>query len=85
LAGSTVTGAIDPFTPTASAAPMRAFSSPAVSRWNPGGDGIASQAWNERIPGDPLRFRDEVDLDPNAAWVLSPTLSRGHAQGTSLP
>jgi hypothetical protein len=42
-----------------------------------GGNMIASQAWNERIPGDPLRFRDEVDLDPNAAWVLSPTLSRG--------
>ena len=38
---------------------------------------IASQAWNERIPGDPLRFRDEVDLDPEAAWVLSPALSRG--------
>jgi hypothetical protein len=38
---------------------------------------IASQAWNERIPGDPLRFRDEVDLDPKAAWVLSPHLSRG--------
>jgi hypothetical protein len=38
---------------------------------------IASQAWNERIPGDPLRFRDEVDLDPAAAWVLSPHLSRG--------
>jgi hypothetical protein len=42
-----------------------------------GGDLIVSQAWNERIPGDPLRFRDEVDLDPDAAWVLSPTLSRG--------
>jgi hypothetical protein len=38
---------------------------------------LASQAWNERIPGDPLRFRDEVDLDPSPAWVLSPTLSRG--------
>jgi hypothetical protein len=38
---------------------------------------IASQAWNERIPGDPLRFRDEVDLDPGAAWVLHPHLSRG--------
>ena len=38
---------------------------------------IASQAWNERIPGDPLRFRDEVDLDPRPAWVLSPQLSRG--------
>ena len=38
---------------------------------------IVSQAWNERIPGDPLRFRDEVDLDPRAAWVLSPRLSRG--------
>jgi hypothetical protein len=38
---------------------------------------IASQAWNERIPGDPLRFKDEVDLDPRAAWVLSPHLSRG--------
>jgi hypothetical protein len=41
------------------------------------GDVFASQAWNERIPGDPLRFRDEVDLDPAPAWVLSPTLSRG--------
>jgi hypothetical protein len=38
---------------------------------------IASQAWNERIPGDPLRFRDEVDLDPSPAFVLSPVLSRG--------
>jgi hypothetical protein len=38
---------------------------------------ITSQAWNERIPGDPLRFRDEVDLDPRAAWTLSPRLSRG--------
>ena len=38
---------------------------------------VASQAWNERIPGDPLRFRDEVDLDPRAAWVLSRRLSRG--------
>jgi hypothetical protein len=38
---------------------------------------LASQAWNERIPGDPLRFRDEVDLDPHAAWVLSSRLSRG--------
>lgn len=37
----------------------------------------ASQAWNERIPGDPLRFRDEVDLDPDAAWTLSARLSRG--------
>jgi hypothetical protein len=42
-----------------------------------GGDVIASQAWNERIPGDPLRFRDEVDLDPGPAWVLHPALSRG--------
>lgn len=42
-----------------------------------GGAVVASQAWNERIPGDPLRFRDEVDLDPRAAWVLSPHLSRG--------
>jgi hypothetical protein len=42
------------------------------------GEGVlASQAWNERIPGDPLRFRDEVDLDPRAAWVLSARLSRG--------
>jgi hypothetical protein len=38
---------------------------------------LGSQAWNERIPGDPLRFRDEVDLDPRPAWVLSPRLSRG--------
>jgi hypothetical protein len=42
-----------------------------------GGTVIASQAWNERIPGDPLRFRDEVDLDPQPAWVLSSHLSRG--------
>jgi hypothetical protein len=41
------------------------------------GSVIASQAWNERIPGDPLRFRDEVDLDPKPAWVLSPVWSRG--------
>jgi hypothetical protein len=42
-----------------------------------GGRVIASQAWNERVPGDPLRFRDEVDLDPRPAWVLSSGLSRG--------
>jgi hypothetical protein len=42
-----------------------------------GGEVIASQAWNERIPGDPLRFRDEVDLDPAPAWVLSTRISRG--------
>jgi hypothetical protein len=42
-----------------------------------GGEVIASQAWNERIPGDPLRFRDEVDLDPAPAWVLSRRFSRG--------
>ena len=42
-----------------------------------GGAVIASQAWNERIPGDPLRFRDEVDLDPWPAWVLSTRFSRG--------
>ncbi len=43
-----------------------------------GGWGVrASQAWNERIPDDPLRFRDEVDLDPGASWVLHPHLSRG--------
>ena len=41
------------------------------------GDVIASQAWNERIPGDPLRFRDEVDLDPAPAWVLSERISYG--------
>jgi hypothetical protein len=41
------------------------------------GEIIASQAWNERIPGDPLRFRDEVDLDPAPAWALSPVFSRG--------
>jgi hypothetical protein len=29
------------------------------------------------MPGDPLRFRDEVDLDPNAVWALSTWLSRG--------
>lgn len=38
---------------------------------------IATQAWNERMPGDPLRYRDEVDLDPQAAWFLSSWLSRG--------
>jgi hypothetical protein len=42
-----------------------------------GGGVIASQAWNERIPGDPLRFRDEVDLDPAPSWVLSMRFSRG--------
>ena len=42
-----------------------------------GGDVVASQAWNERIPGDPLRFRDEVDLDPAPAWLLSTRFSRG--------
>jgi hypothetical protein len=42
-----------------------------------GGRLVASQAWNERIPGDPLRFRDEVDLDPRPAWVLHGHLSRG--------
>jgi hypothetical protein len=42
-----------------------------------GEDVVASQAWNERIPGDPLRFRDEVDLDPAPAWVLSTRFSRG--------
>ncbi len=42
-----------------------------------GGRVVVSQAWNERLPGDPLRFRDEVDLDPAAAWVLSPHISRG--------
>ncbi|HEY8231770.1 MAG TPA: hypothetical protein VIJ10_03815 [Vicinamibacteria bacterium] len=42
-----------------------------------GGTVVASQAWNERIPGDPLRFRDEVDLDPSPCWVLSHRLSRG--------
>ena len=41
------------------------------------GELIASQAWNERIPGDPLRFRDEVDLDPAPAWVLSTRFSKG--------
>jgi len=42
-----------------------------------GGAVVASQAWNERIPGDPLRFRDEVDLDSAPAWVLSTRFSRG--------
>jgi len=42
-----------------------------------GGELIGSQAWNERIPGDPLRFRDEVDLDPAPAWVLSTRFSKG--------
>ena len=46
---------------------------------------IASQAWNERIPGDPLRFRDEVDLDPRAAWVLSPVPVPRHAPRRGLP
>ncbi len=44
----------------------------------------ASQAWNERVPGDPLRFRDEVDLDPAAAWVLSSRLSRGMPRSTGF-
>jgi hypothetical protein len=38
---------------------------------------VVSQTYNERIPGDPLRFRDEVDLDPRPAYVLHPALSRG--------
>jgi hypothetical protein len=42
-----------------------------------GWDLRVSQAWNERIPDDPMRFRDEVDLDPRGAWVLHPHLSRG--------
>jgi hypothetical protein len=42
-----------------------------------GGAVVASQAWNERIPGDPLRFRDAVDLDPAPAWVLSTRFSKG--------
>ena len=46
---------------------------------------VASQAWNERIPGDPLRFRDEVDLDPQAAWVLSSHLSRGMPRAAAFP
>lgn len=45
---------------------------------------VVSQAWNERIPGDPLRFRDEVDLDPRAAWVLHPRLSRGMPRAPGL-
>src|SRR6185503_13139135 len=46
---------------------------------------IASQAWNERVPGDPLRFRDEVDLDPRPAWVLSSRLSRGMPRAGGFP
>jgi hypothetical protein len=38
---------------------------------------LATQAWNERMPGDPMRYRDEVDLDPDASWVLSSWISRG--------
>jgi hypothetical protein len=38
---------------------------------------LATQAWNERMPGDPMRYRDEVDLDPHATWVLSSWISRG--------
>jgi hypothetical protein len=49
-----------------------------------GGAVVASQAWNERIPGDPLRYRDEVDLDPRPAWVLSPRLSRGMPRAAGL-
>ena len=45
---------------------------------------LASQAWNERIPGDPLRLRDEVDLDPRAAWMLSSRLSRGMPRAGGL-
>ncbi len=33
---------------------------------------IASQPWNERFPGQALRYRDEVRLDGAAAWVLQP-------------
>jgi hypothetical protein len=38
---------------------------------------LATQAWNERMPGDPMRYRDEVDLDPRATWVLHSWISRG--------
>jgi hypothetical protein len=48
------------------------------------GDVIASQAWNERIPGDPLRFRDEVDLDPSPSWALSTRFSRGMPRAGGL-
>ena len=42
---------------------------------------IASQAWNERIPGDPLRFRDEVDLDPRRGLgAVDATLARDAAR-----
>ena len=70
---------------SARAAPTRACSSPAASRSRRGGEVIASQAWNERIPGDPLRFRDEVDLDPAPAWVLSTALLARHAARRRLP
>ena len=33
---------------------------------------IASQPWNERFPGLPPRFRDEVRLAGDAVWVLRP-------------
>ena len=67
------------------AAPTRACSSPAASRSRRAASVIASQAWNERIPGDPLRFRDEVDLDPAPAWVLSPPLLARHAARRRVP
>lgn len=49
-----------------------------------GSEVLASQAWNERFPGDPLRFRDEVDLDPRAAWALAPEISRGMPRGAGF-
>lgn len=42
-----------------------------------GGRVVASQAWNERFPGFPLRHRDLVDVDPAPAWVLDEAVSRG--------
>ena len=51
---------------------------------------VVSQAWNERIPGDPLRFRDEVvellhwvGLG-DRMWALPPVLSGGEKQRAAI-
>lgn len=37
-----------------------------------GGRLLASQPWNERFPGQPLPYREQVRLAPRSAWVLMP-------------
>jgi 4-amino-4-deoxy-L-arabinose transferase-like glycosyltransferase len=35
---------------------------------------VVSQPWNERFPGYPLRYLDEVRSTKDAAWVLTPSI-----------